>query len=126
MGALESMIEERINRFRALSEKMEVSIALGEKIRYKKTILKQKKEFLENWPEIKTCFKNGHETRIDQKNRDDFAGIIHHKINRGEKNYLQVIKSLDKRESAIGTQWLHNIVDDITRSSLNHLPSFRL
>ncbi|MCX5835935.1 MAG: UDP-N-acetylglucosamine pyrophosphorylase [Deltaproteobacteria bacterium] len=126
MDALESMIEERINRFRALSEKMEVSMALGEKIRYKKTILKQKKEFLENWPEIETCFKSGHETRIDQKNRDDFAGIIHHKINRGEKNYLQVIKSLDKRESAIGTQWLQNIVDDITRSSLNHLPSFRL
>jgi len=125
MDALESMIGERINRFRALSEKMEASIAMGEKIRYKKTILQQKKEFLENWPEIETCFKSGHETRIDQKNRDDFAGIIHHKINRGEKNYLQVIKSLDKRESAIGTQWLQNIVDDITRSSLNHLPSFR-
>ncbi len=126
MDTLESMTEERINQFRAFSEKMEASIALGEKIRYKKTILKQKKEFLENWPKIETCFKSGHETRIDQKNRDDFAGIIHHKISRGGKNYLQVIKSLDKRESAIGTQWLQNIVDDITRSSLNHLPSFRL
>jgi len=125
MDAIESMIGERINRFRTLSEKMEASIAQGEKIRYKKTVLQQENEFLKNWPEIETCFKSGHETRIDQKNRDDFTGIIHHIINRGEKNYLQVIKSLDKRESAVGTQWLQNIVDDITRSSLNHLPSFR-
>jgi UDP-N-acetylglucosamine/UDP-N-acetylgalactosamine diphosphorylase len=125
MDALENMIGERINRFRALSEKMEASIAQGEKIRYKKTVLKQEKEFLENWPGIETCFKSGHETRVDQKNRDDFAGIIHQNINRGEKNYLQVIKSLDKGESIIGTQWLQNIVDGITGSSLSHLPSFR-
>lgn len=125
MDALETMIGERLNRFRTLSEKMEASIALGEKIQYKKSLLKQKKEFLENWPAIETCFKSGHEARIDQKSREDFTGMIHHKISMGEKNYLHVIKMLDKRESTIGTQWLQNIVDGITSSSLSHLPSFR-
>jgi hypothetical protein len=125
MAALETMIGERLNRFQALSGKMEASIVLGKKIQRKKNLLKQKKEFLANWPDIETCFKSGHETRIDHQNRDDFAGMIHHKISRGEKNYLHVIKMLDKRESTIGTQWLQNIVDGITISSLSHLPSFR-
>ena len=127
MGALESMIEERLNRFRALSEKMEASIALGEKIAHKnkkETLLRQKKEFLENWQSIEACFTSGHETMIDGKNRDAFIGVIHHHINKGEKNYLQAIKNLSSGESNTGTQWLQNIVDGVTQSALHHLPSF--
>ncbi len=128
MDALGTMIEERLNRFRALSEKMEISMASGEKIpdkRRQKTLLKQKKEFHANWPEIETCFKSGHEKEIDEKNRDDFIRMVYRKLKKEEKDYLKFIKNLDKREAIMGTQWLQNIVDGLTGYSLSHLPSLR-
>jgi UDP-N-acetylglucosamine/UDP-N-acetylgalactosamine diphosphorylase len=125
---LETMIEERLKRFKDLSEKMEISMALGEKIPDKgkrKDLLKQKKEFLANWPEIENSVKGGHEKKFGEENRDDFIRIVHRKIDREEKDYLRFIKNLDKRESIQGTQWLQNIVDGIAGYSLSRLPSLR-
>lgn len=129
MEALETMIEERLKRFGDLSEKMEASIALGEKIadkNKKETLLRQKKEFLENWRKIEACFTSDHETKTDCNNRDVFKDIIHNHISNGEKNYLNAIMGLDKKASTTGALWLQNIVDGITGSALSHLPSFRL
>ncbi|HSW60392.1 MAG TPA: hypothetical protein VLJ60_06300 [bacterium] len=125
MNTLESMLQERITRFKDLSEKMEVSIALGEKMKRNNDFTALKKEFYENWPSIESCFKSGIERNIDLKTRQEFTEFIHNKICGGNKSYLHVVKMLDMRESAIGTLWLKNIVDGITICALSHLPSFR-
>jgi len=126
MDKLEIMIGERLKRFKTLSENMEKSIAHSHNLikgDRGKNILKQKKEFLENWPELEICFSNGQEGRIDLKNRDAFIEIVNCKM-KENGSYIQVIKGLDNQSSTIGTTWLQNIVDDITKSTLSHLPSF--
>jgi bifunctional UDP-N-acetylglucosamine pyrophosphorylase / glucosamine-1-phosphate N-acetyltransferase len=127
MDKLETMIGERLKRFKTLSDNMEKSIAHGHSLTKgdrKKTILKQKKEFLENWPKLEMSFTNGQESRIDQRNRDAFIEIVHRKV-KESGSYIQFIKDLDNQSSTTGTAWLQNIVDDMAKSALSHLPSFR-
>jgi UDP-N-acetylglucosamine/UDP-N-acetylgalactosamine diphosphorylase len=127
MDTLDLMIEERLKRFQILSEKMEKSLEVGKKIlrgNKMKRILQQKKDLLENWPKLETCFIGGQETGVDLKNRDAFIEMINHTTAREGGSYLRVIKNLDKPSSTTGTAWLQHIIDHVTRSALSHLPSF--
>ena len=127
MDTLDSAVEERVNRFKALSEKMKTSIELGKNILGKsehENLFRQKKEFCENWSKIEAAFTGGVETNVDIKNRDAFVTIIHEKM-RGNSDYIKVIQSLDKEVSVLGTVWLQKIVDHISSTALGHLPSHR-
>ena len=75
MDKLEIAIDERLKRFRDLSDKMETSIELGRNAVKKGTqekLLKQKKEFSENWPRLEETFTSGKEITVDLTNRDSF------------------------------------------------------
>ena len=125
---LDSAIGERLKRFKDLAEKMKVSMELvkciHKKDNKKEILLRQKSEFSRNWGKIEEILTGKYEQTVDMKNRDAFVTIIHDKINE-ENDYLKVIQGLDKITSVLGTSWLQNIVDHVTNSVFNLLPSFR-
>ena len=125
MDNLEIAIDERLKRFRDLSYKMETSIVLGRNAAKKGTqekLLKQKKEFSENWPKIEETFTSGKEITVDLTNRDSFIKVIHNRI-KDESDYIGVIQGLARDASIMGTAWLQNIVDHVIHAALIHLPS---
>jgi UDP-N-acetylglucosamine/UDP-N-acetylgalactosamine diphosphorylase len=128
MDKLEIAIEERLKRFKILSEKMEMSIELGLNVlrkEEKESLLKQKREFRENWPKLEATFTEGMEKTFDLKNRDEFIRIVHGRI-KDDNDYIKVIQGLGGDTSALGTAWLQNIVNHVTGAALDNLPSFRL
>jgi hypothetical protein len=125
MDNLEIAIDERLKRFEDLSGKMETSIELGRNAVKKGTqekLLKQKKEFSENWPKLEETFTSGKEITVDLTNRDSFIKVIHNRM-KDESDYIRVIQGLDRDASIMGTAWLQNIVDHVIRTALIHLPS---
>jgi bifunctional UDP-N-acetylglucosamine pyrophosphorylase/glucosamine-1-phosphate N-acetyltransferase len=129
-GSLEKLnlsIKERLNRFRALSEKMERSIEIGDRKSSGtewETLSEQKRDLLENWPKLEECFTGGYEEEIDLKNRDSFIDIIGDRSGAFE-DYIKVIKGLDSENSSIGTAWLQAIVTDIIKRALQAIPSHK-
>ncbi|HBH87938.1 MAG TPA: UDP-N-acetylglucosamine pyrophosphorylase [Syntrophaceae bacterium] len=123
---LDIAIKERLKRLKDLSEKMKVSVEIAQRIHEKntmqETLLRQKSEFCKNWGKIEEVFTGRHEQSVDTKNRDTFVTIIHDKINE-EDNYIKVIQGLDKDTSTLGTSWLQNIVNHITNTIFNLVPS---
>jgi hypothetical protein len=125
MDKLEIAIDERLKRFKDLSEKMEKSIEMGKDAMKNNTqegLLKQKKELSENWPRLEETFISGQEVSFDLKNRDAFIKIIHNRM-KHEGDYIMVIQGLDRDASIKGTAWLQNIVDHVIHAALIHLPS---
>jgi UDP-N-acetylglucosamine/UDP-N-acetylgalactosamine diphosphorylase len=97
MDKLEIAIDERLKRFKDLSEKMETSIELDMYAVKKSThegLLKQKKELSENWPRLEETFTAGKEVSFDLKNRDSFIKVIHNRM-KNEGDYIRVIQGLD-------------------------------
>jgi bifunctional UDP-N-acetylglucosamine pyrophosphorylase / glucosamine-1-phosphate N-acetyltransferase len=127
-GAIEKLdiaIEERLKRFRDLSEKMDASIEMGKneaKKRAREKLFKQQKEFSKNWPQIEEALTSGKDITVDLKNRHSFIKVIHNRM-KDERDYIRVIQGLHRNESIVGTTWLQNIVDHIIREALIHLPS---
>jgi len=125
MDKLEIAIDERLKRFKDLSEKMEKSIEMGKDAMKNNTqegLLKQKKELSENWPRLEETFISGQEVSFDLKNRDAFIKIIHNRM-KHEGDYIMVIQGLDRDASIKGTAWLQNLVDHVIHAALMHLPS---
>jgi bifunctional UDP-N-acetylglucosamine pyrophosphorylase/glucosamine-1-phosphate N-acetyltransferase len=129
LDKLSSSVDERIKRFQALSEKMETSIKLGEKILKDgrgDTLMRQKRELMESWPRLKACFTEGREASVDVKGRDAFLQVLDRRIGRENTRYIEVIQGLDIAGTTIGTAWLAHIVDDIVKRCLDGLPSYRI
>jgi len=126
MDKLEMAVEERLKRFKDLSEKMEMSVDLGSnffKRGAKEGLFKQKKEFRENWQRLEATFTEGGEKTVDLKNRDEFLRIVHGGL-KANNGYIKAIQGLNRDTSTMGTAWLQNIVDHITGAALDNLPSF--
>jgi bifunctional UDP-N-acetylglucosamine pyrophosphorylase / glucosamine-1-phosphate N-acetyltransferase len=129
-GALDNLdmiMEERRNRLQSLSEKMDLSIRIAEKITsgpQREGLIRQSREFQENWPAIIGCLTGGFEQEVDTKRRDQFLDLLQPHIGRKE-DYIQTIRGLDHDTAVTGTTWLQNIVDDITHRALYHLPTCR-
>jgi hypothetical protein len=62
---------------------------------------------------------------VDQLGNQDFIAIIAEHIRRIGNQYTQVIQDLDDAETALGSAWLQQIVDDVTTEMLAIFPSIR-
>lgn len=127
MDKLDIAIEERIIRFKALSEKMETSILLGMNVPGKsgrERLFRQKKEFSNNWSKLEAAFMGGQEKTVALEKRDAFIKSVH-KTMKDNSAYTEVIRGLEKEVSDLGTTWLQDIVNQVTSEALNHIPSFR-
>ncbi len=126
METLESAIAERLTRFRALAEKMEVSRGLVEKnlpAASQAAILCQQREFQEQWPEVEACLKDGKESSAGPAERDAFLDALLPVRGVSGADYVRAIQSLDRKSVAAGTQWLQKAVDDVAQRAFSHLPS---
>ena len=128
-GAVEKLdiiLRERLARFRTLSEKMETSIRISEKIlsgQRRDDLIRQSREFMENWPAIEASLTSGGEGDIGSANRQTMQNIIE-KNNTGKiMDYISCIQDLDSETVNIGVGWLQSIVDDVSERIFSLIPA---
>jgi UDP-N-acetylglucosamine/UDP-N-acetylgalactosamine diphosphorylase len=127
-GALEKIegaVEERLNRLGAFAGKMETSIRIGERVMKGKsrTLLRQKRELLENWPRVEKSLRESAGEEGLQKKRESFLQSLGE--SRAAGDYIDVIRNLNKNAVAAGTAWLRSIVDETAGGALRLLSAFR-
>ncbi|TFG23301.1 MAG: hypothetical protein EU529_07840 [Promethearchaeota archaeon] len=124
-GAIEKLdvvLNERIKRFKALSNKMEKSIELYKTVmgnRMSEDLIKQKIELFENIEKIEKGFNECVSYLGDETKKAQFLENID-----TSKDYINAIQSLNEKASKIGTDWLLSIVEKTRNTILNFLPSF--
>jgi UDP-N-acetylglucosamine/UDP-N-acetylgalactosamine diphosphorylase len=112
-------INERVNRLGELCLKMpdpEIARETSDKL------MRQKNELRDRWPEIKDALKESKEG--DLSLRDPFLENINRGINEFGRDYIPVIKNLSGKNSALGTNWLQGLVDDVTTQIIDLIPTF--
>ena len=120
---------ERLARFKALAEKMEKSLELGERflpVETRGDILRQQREFRGRWPELEACLTDCHEEAAGLEERDGFLAKLVSVREAQENDYIRVIRSLDRGLSSLGTLWLQRVVDAVAERALARVPSCRV
>lgn len=116
-------------RFKALAEKMEKSLELGERFLPGETrgdILRQQREFRERWPELEACLTDRQEEAAGREERDGFLAVLPSVREVQGNDYIRVIRSLDRGLSSLGTLWLQRVVDAVAERALTRVPSCRV
>jgi UDP-N-acetylglucosamine/UDP-N-acetylgalactosamine diphosphorylase len=124
---LRMAIDERIQRLKALSQKMPDSVIAYQnyaKENASSRILKQKNEFYERGNELEEYFRSQTNIGVKENLRDGFMEKIRRSVQTSGKDYIPVIKGLKDTDKEHGTLWLQSIVDHITDDALKFLPSF--
>jgi UDP-N-acetylglucosamine/UDP-N-acetylgalactosamine diphosphorylase len=128
MAKLELILRERIDRFRVLSEKMETSIRISEKIlsgERRDNLIRQSREFMENWPAIEASLTSGREGDIETGKRQALQNSLEKYYTDKTADYLACIQNLDPAAVNAGSGWLQAIVDDTAERILSLIPSCR-
>lgn len=124
---LRMAIDERIQRLKALSQKMPDSVIAYQnyaKENASSRILKQKNEFYERGHALEEYFRSQTNIGVKENLRDGFMEKIRRSVQTSGKDYIPVIKGLKDTDKEQGTLWLQSIVDHITDDALKFLPSF--
>lgn len=130
-GALETLdaaVAERLTRFKALAEKMEKSLELGERFLPEETrgdILGQQREFRERWPELEACLTDRQEEAAGREERDRFLADLPSVREAQGDDYIRAIRSLDRDSVSLGTLWLQGVVDSVAERALDRVPRCR-
>ncbi len=111
---LDMAIDERIKRLRDLSDKTKTQNA---------------EKFYDKWPEVEDAMGSlrnleNHPFSEYDSIRDRFLEIITQGIKNLGNDYIPVIKALETDDSALGTQWLQGIVDDVSSEIYKVIPHF--
>ncbi len=119
-------IAERIKRLKELADKMPDSAAAylaasGESA--SASLLAQKKEFHENWPQIAEILRNAQMTEGNTQMRDDFLKTVEKEIGEKGKDYIPVIQSFAPEDAETGTRWLQGLADETVNAALGLIPS---
>jgi UDP-N-acetylglucosamine/UDP-N-acetylgalactosamine diphosphorylase len=125
---LNMAIDERMKRFKALSQKMPDSIEAYKNFAKDKAsalVLQQKQELYDRWTELEASFGAQRNMAGKDELRDEFCEKIRLGIKTWGKDYIAVIKGLQADDAEIGTRWLQGIVDAVTAEAFKLLPSFR-
>lgn len=128
-GALETLmaaVSERVRRFGEVAERMDRSMEIYRTVSRKTDdpLLRKSREFIDQWPRIKSLFLESLEEEGDQKSKETFLTALDRAVAEQGEEYLKVIKGLDEKEAALGTGWLQGIVDTIGKRIRDVLPSF--
>lgn len=129
-GALEKLdlaIDERINRLKALSDKMPESMKLYENSAQGKDTqetLHQQKELFKRWNKIEDTLHllRKELDEIPKENRF-LEKMVKEKLEKGN-DYIGLVQGLEQKWTVMGTRWLQDIVDYINRKVLEKIPSF--
>ena len=127
-NTLKMALDERIKRLVELCIKMPDSARTYKNIAKENAsslLLQQKKELYDSWPELEGLFKEQLHNGGDQSSRDIFLEKIYLGIRKSGKDYISVIKGLEREEAETGTLWLKGIVECITDNTLKIIPLFK-
>ena len=128
LDKLDKAISERLKRLGEVADRMPRSIEIYQKVssgRASKGLIRNKKEFSEKWPDIKQAFREAKDRDGNPGQKAAFLSVIEQTINDRGRDYLMVIKGLSQEDSDAGTAWIQGLVDEISDSIWNILPSFR-
>jgi len=123
---LDMVISERIDRLGRVAEKMTQSIEVYQQVRQEKASQKSiqlRKEFLDQWPALQGFFEECSQATGEEEKREPFLKLIHRMIQENGRDYLTVIKGMDDEGSALGTEWLQKLVDEINTKAEKIIPS---
>ena len=108
---LNTAIDERIKRLKDYFEIISPS-----------PVEKQQKKLSDSWPELENSFKELRYSPEDSSDKDIFLEKIAKGINEYGKDYIAVIKNLNKEDAQTGTRWLQGIVDKVIAEILKIAP----
>jgi hypothetical protein len=126
---LNRAISERINRLEALCDQIQISLEMetkkGGKPESPSPVLKQKQEWVTQWPRMKDLLNRGRSESGEASERDAFLVNVQKGIGKNGLDYITVIQGLPPSDAAIGTRWLQGIVDRVVNAALSVVPSFK-
>jgi UDP-N-acetylglucosamine/UDP-N-acetylgalactosamine diphosphorylase len=128
LDKLDMAIRERIERFKALSQKMpESAKRYAEIIKepLNEKLLTQKQELFERWQDVEAVFSAHLEDSGDPSIWEPFLEELTRQFKEKGADYVAVIQGLDRTWSAHGTKWLQGIVDAVNGAALQVMPSFK-
>ncbi len=120
-------IDERIKRFADLCDKIENSVSVFKKSDKNNSLplwLTQQIQLYKNKEELINCFNKCKSIDSNSQLCDIFVKNIDKEILESGKDYIKVIKNLEKKDAKTGTQWLCQIKDNIIGKILNIIPLF--
>jgi len=117
---LNMAIDERIKRFKELTDKIQHSAVLD-----KDANNLQHRELYKMWPSMEESFNKLRSASWDHVLKDAFIEKVNIAIKKYGRDYIAVIKALESRDLETGTAWLQGIVNDINRQLLEIIPSFK-
>ena len=112
---IEMGIDERIKRMKEVANRMPSSISI-----YKKSggtsshTINQQKRFFEKYPAMEDAIREGIHLKGNPSLRIPFLDRIK-QLAEKKTDYLTAIKNLDDEESRLGTTWLQELTDEITK-----------
>lgn len=128
MAKLQLIIQERMQRFNQLIEKMPLSIQKYKDIYHMDAdakIMVQQKELLAKQDAVNSCLLSMRAYQGDTALRDPFLNLVAHALRDNDKNYIKAIQTLDPVAKQMGSEWLQGIVDKTLSEILAVLHSFR-
>lgn len=130
-GALEKVeaaADERLKQLKKVADKMPESVEIQKSLSGNppEKAVKRKMEFYEKWPDIESFLKNCRDEEGDTGKRDDFIKVISNGISQRGKDYITVVKGLEKEQAQTGTDWLGEMVGSINSRVREFLPSCQL
>jgi len=128
IAKLQLIIQERMQRFNQLINKMPISIQKYMDIYHMDAdakIMLQQKELLANKDAVNNCLLSMQAYPGDTALRDPFLNQLAHASQNNDKNYIKTIQSLDPEAKKMGSDWLQGIVDKTLEEVMAVLHSFR-
>jgi len=119
VSKLDSAVKERVKQLAGVAIKAYNSM---ETSGHSKAALKIKDAFFKTWQEMEGVLKEAVEHEGDPAKREAFMKMIDKKMQQHGKDYIAVIKGLNKEASTAGTSWLQGVVDDISSRALALIP----
>ena len=84
----------------------------------------QRQELTERWSELAEFLRDRMDEAGDRALAETFLEILESAVESEGKDYLSVIKSLNKQHKSDGTRWLDSIVDHAVSGAYRLIPSF--
>ncbi len=130
-GALEKLdmaLEERIKRLGAVAGKMGHSVLEYRRMmgsHASEALIRQKQELSAQWGELEEALQSLVSAPGNDRERDSFIQALPDARQADSPDYVATIQGLSPEVRAMGTTWLNSIVNEVTATCLEKLPSFK-
>ncbi len=131
-GAIEKLdmaITERITRLEGFIDKIPESLILHKGSAGSwapPAMINQQEELFRNWSMIADLIEANRSYSGSDEVKDAFLAALYKDMPQGNSEYIATIKGLPEASRKSGVAWLNGIVQDITDSAIDMIPSFKM